>query len=238
MNKLQPNTVIDLFVASLTGLAAYYKSTQLAVPKSIHRQGEYNRLAGQTLLAAMTYWEPFASELAIAIINRDSEPYALDMERRVRSSVKDRFGDFVSTHTSVSLPTHLTYSDISSLIDPRGENLEFKDCEDMLDKASRWFADPYRAKFLALDPADMKALDAARKIRNYIAHNSSRSWKEMNKALATVHRGHAGNAGLGRASRQVHSTGYFLQQTPWGQVEPRVLLYCTRLRGIAEKLKT
>jgi hypothetical protein len=100
----------------------------------------------------------------------------------------------------------------------------------MVNRAQHWLAPQYSAKFAKLSTNQLLVIDAARLLRNCIAHQSQRSYDEMNKALRALP-----NVdplwNLRRGSNRVHSVGAYLKTSVVGK--SRTELYLDEFRALA-----
>jgi hypothetical protein len=208
-----------------------WERTQIALASS---DLELRKVASlDAFLRIAVGWEGFRSRWHIAVINRDSSAYRVDVERRFRASVKGGKFSELEPFVHVGLPAQLSMTTVQRLLDPLGRNISF--CDKWTDRAGTELATHYAAKVRALSPADLLLVAACEKIRNAVVHRSPSSVGEMNTALAVLDP--TVDAGLVRTSR-VTETGIaaYLHARPL--TERRVEVWHQRLRDVAGKLRT
>jgi hypothetical protein len=233
MRKLNPDDFRRLFVSEAGELMDHFTRVSSSLTGSPHEKKDTTQLASTTFLALYVTFERFLSGLFLAYINRDSSSFSPDLANRVLSSVVDRYGQAVVSHTTFTIPNHLSYAELLDLIDPHGWNLTFNDATQIMQRAQSWLAPVHRTRVLSLTNDDCALIDTARSIRDYIAHQSPASRAKMNQMLLTVS-AHGGNPHLARAQYEVLSVGAYLKALPVNIT--RLEIYVDRLTEIAQKL--
>lgn len=189
-------------------------------------------VAESSLLAAAVLWEGFITDLFVAHINRDSIQLSSTLKKRIEQSVEQKFGSHVLQRVKVSFPDHLPEREVRSLLDPTNYNLSFESASKMIERADKSLPASVAGKFRALSPADCAAINAWHDIRNFLAHRSGSSKKEMNDTLTKPDL----QNDLRRNMHKVHSAGAFLKATPMGTQKWRVEHYFDAMKTIAQKL--
>jgi hypothetical protein len=160
-------------------------------------------LVDASLLTAAVMWEGFLHELFVVYINREPSRLGRALETAITQSVQDKRGGAVSTHVRLDWPKHLTRATVIEILDRDDRNVSFKTAADMVQGAAEWLGTKHANKFKALTNGDRAAIDAWRSVRNYPAHRSSSSKKEMDSALAAQALG----AGLRRGRHKISDVG-------------------------------
>lgn len=235
MRKIRPNDVIDDFRSQATELLDYFGRLSTALNNTANELSDRSTLAEQTFLNAATAFEGFLSDVFIAFLNRDSSQYQDDVFNRLKSSVKEKYGEWHSLRLSYGKVKHIGAADVKELLDPTGWNVTFKSAEVLKTKANEWLKTSVANKFKALTKHDERVIDTTKAVRDFIAHRSESAKQRMNDTLNAVDKGPP-NRNLGRGAHQVHKAGSFLKAEFSGSA--RVKLYIERLRDIANKLKT
>lgn len=235
MRKIRPNDVIDDFRSQATDLLEYFGRLTTTLKNTTHELSDRSTLSEQTFLNAATAFEGFLSDIFIAFMNRGSSQFQNDLFNRIKSSVKEKYGEWHSLRLSYAKVKHIGASEVKELLDPTGWNVTFKSAEVLKTKATEWLETTVAAKFKALTKHDERVIDSTKAVRDFIAHRSDSAKKRMNEELGDVDKGPP-NRNLGRGAHKVHKAGSFLKAEFGGST--RVELYVERLREIAEKLRT
>ncbi len=235
MRKIRPNDVIDDFCLQAEDLLKYYERLSIALKSTTNELSDRSTLAEQTFLNAATAFEGFLSDVFIAFLNRDSSQYQDHMFNRLKSSVKEKYGEWHSLRLSYAKVKHIGAADVKELLDPTGWNLTFKSAEVLKTKASEWLETSVAKNFTALTKHDERVIDATKAVRDFIAHRSESAKKRMNDTLKCVDK-RPSNRKLGRGTHQIHNVGSFLKKE--FKDSARVEFYIGRLRAIADKLRT
>ncbi len=121
------------------------------------------------------------------------------------------------------------------LIDPKGFNLTFSSTKELLETTQSWLSVKHQTGFASLTHDDKVFMDAARAVRNCVAHQSNSSFDRMNTVLATL--SPAGiYAGLRRGGKKIEDPGAYLKADSDGR--PRAIVYVAFLDRIAKMLKS
>lgn len=229
--KRDPDDEVDHFVAAVGASLDVWERTQRALATSDLELRKVVSLDAFVRIAVD--WEGFRSRWHIAVINRDSSAYRVDVETRFRASVKGgRFGE-LEPFVHVALPAQLSVATVQRLLDPFGRNISFGD--KWTDRARAELPAQYATKVLSLSPADLLLVSACEKIRNAIVHRSPSSVDEMNTALVVLDP--TVDAGLVRTSK-VTGAGIaaYLHARPLS--DRRIEVWHHRLRDVAGRLRT
>lgn len=235
MRKVRPQDVLSEFVAQVDGSLAHYERVLTSLGGTNNEKLDVTLMSRTLLHTVFVDFECFLSDLFVAYMNRDFSQYQSTFEHSVKASASAKHSPWLSQRITFNRPAHMTVDQLAEAIDPTGWNLTFTSTNAMKDKARAWLADPYRAKVLALSAEDERLVDAARAMRNWIAHQSSGSSDKMNDLLADIERGPGtDNHELGRGVRKITSIGAFLKTKL--NHERRVQSYCRRLKEVATSL--
>ena len=179
MRKVDPSDVCDEFRDEIAALRQFSERMSALGPTKTER----SRLVELTFHSAYVNAESFLSRWIIGAINRDSSAYTAFRANSIRESVKSKYSAWDSSKTTYAPPAHIPVADLERLLDPEGWNLTFKDFATFREKCNSWLTAPYLAKINSVPQAVRHALDAAKAIRNCIAHRSKNSFDEMNTRL-------------------------------------------------------
>ncbi len=232
LRKADPDIIKRSFQEQLDELEQFFTRVTSQILGTPNEKADSSQLAQNVFLSACVAHEVMVSDLFLAYINRDPSVLQRDYEKRVRQSVRSSYGDW-ETRVQFTKQQHIPISELPNLIDPDSRNLTFKDVKKMKEKSSQLLSQQYSRRIRNLSKADEQLLDAAKAIRDYIAHRSGASRARMNQLLLEVESS-PDNNGLGRKQNEVHSAGSFLKTKVNGK--SRVVLYFKRLEDIANKI--
>jgi hypothetical protein len=204
MRKLDPDLVRSQFDYDAKSLMAFMGHGRRALQGAEHEKSDISQLASTTFLTLYVAFEKFQSDLFLAYLNRDFSRYQSDIEAKISSSVRKKYGQGVERRTFFTSVKHIRVSDLQGIVDPTGWNLTFRDTGMMKDRATQWLAQDHASRIKGLSDHDARLVDTAKSIRDFIAHGSASSKERMNQNLSTVAQGNH-NQFLGRSVQEVHN---------------------------------
>jgi len=151
----------------------------------------------------------------------------------MHASIEAKFGVWAKNHVRFRRQKHASVAELEEAVDPDGWNLVFKDVAAMKTKADLWLAASHARRVKSLSAHDAQLIETAKALRNFVAHQSASSKKEMNEKLLTIGTG-SPNTGLGRGTNEVRSLGSFLKA--YAGADRRIILYLRRMSAIASKM--
>jgi len=231
VRKADPAAVkksFGLFIDELTG---YLDRMDSAATSTTHAKGDLSRLAETVFFLGFVAFERFHTDLMIAYMNRDFSAYQADLLLSIQESVRDRYDAWAAKRVAFDSDDHVTVSEVAQRVAATGRNLSFSDSAAIKEKGRRWVSSRCGRGIASLSQEDERLIDAAKAIRNFIAHRSDQSKGVMNTALDAVAKKAPANAGLGRGKKRVDSAGVYLKAVKKG--ERRVKTYLLRLKSIA-----
>ena len=211
----------------------YLERTQRALEGDGHEKRDISHLASTTFLFLFVNFERFLSDLFLSYLNRDFSQYQDKLAHRINQSVEGKFGVWAGGRTSFQVIKDIKVTDLEGVVDPTGWNLTFKDGDTIKERAQQWLAPEHAARINALTDHDLRVIDTANSIRDFLAHGSPSSKARMNDALLTISQGHH-NQYLGRGAQLVHNVGAYLKAVFAGQ--RRITIYAERLNDIAGRM--
>ncbi len=234
MRKVDPTSICNDFDTEVSGLGAFLGD----VAGGLDDRGAHDPRLG--ILCELVFhrgyvaFESFISALIIGCVNKDARPFLQYEAHRVDESIATKFSDAHAARTHFQVVKHLSVQEIDALLTSEGKNITFTTAEQMVSKAKQWLPSQYSSKFGKLSKNQLLAIDLSRLIRNCIAHQSHRSFDEMNKALRALP-----NVALlwnfRRGSNKVHDVGSYLKTSIAGR--SRTELFLEQFRNIAGSLK-
>jgi hypothetical protein len=226
MRKINPDDVRSDFDDLLNEVEIFYQNAD----EVLARDKDKTLLVENTLLTCTVLWEGFLSDLFIAYINRDSTIFADHLARSLEENISGKPKIIYDKYCTLSTPAHLKKADLLELLDAEGNNVTFKNYDDIRRHARNWLAPAHAARIQSIGAVQAATVNAWIAIRNYIAHRSKRSLDAMNAALAA---GALHNSGLQRGQNNRHHLGAYLKARPVQNRPPRISMYMTAMRQIA-----
>jgi hypothetical protein len=175
-------------------------------------------------------WEGFVHDLFVAYLMQGKRAFLRSKNLNIMRSVGDRYGDGWLKLVRVRNPLKWTPRLVEALIDPNQRNIVVTSADDLYHRATQLLGS--RAIKFSLNPDDRQLVNFVVALRNYLAHRSKASRKDLYQAAAAfISQGP--NAELFGRLRQVSTylrTGVKVGKTP------RIKVVHARLSEIAGKL--
>lgn len=233
MRKVDPAAVRADFEAASTELIDHFDRIDKAIKAHPKREGDLSLLATQSFLALFVAFERFCSDLLLAYMNRDFTQYQTDLSTRISASIRDKYGSGVAPLVALTTKKHVSVDELEQIVDPTGWNLTFKSVEGLKEYSRRVLAPVYSQRIDSLNAAEARLIDAARSIRDFIAHQSVGAKNRMNAALRTVEAG-GHNRHLGCVGYNVDKVGVYLKAMHVGR--RRLHRYADALLAISKRM--
>jgi hypothetical protein len=178
--------------------------------------------------------ESFISAWFIGCINRDASVCLKFRENAIRNSVGDKFDAKDKSWLSYSPPKHPNVSDLAKLLDKEEKNITFKDYATMERRAKEWLSIPWSSKISSVALDRQVNINAAKAIRNCIAHRSQSSFSEINSVLQNLPNTGT-SALLRRDANAVNIVGVYLKSLQQGKT--RVEIFLDEFTQLANSLR-
>lgn len=231
MRKINPQDVRQDFNQSLVEQLDFFGRLSAFGLAS----GDRKRLAEQVFFVSASLWEGFISDLFVGYVNVDSSTLTAKISNDIAQSTRAKFGTFAASKTAVSFPQHIRAADAAALLDKDGYNVTFPSARKMVAEAGTVLMPAHRVGFVGLSPGDLDAIDAWKETRNCIAHRSESSFERMNAALAKSDLATA-YPQLARGVHAIEDVGSFLDATPVGSTQKRLVQFINTMTTIASRL--
>ena len=230
MRKINPADICDEFRDEI-GTLETFLTDSLAVAYSSRNKSLLAELVFHRAYVAV---ESFLSAWIIGAINRDPSKFIAHRTTAITQSLSDKFSPWDALQLTYSPPAHIAVADLTILVDPDGWNLTFKSFDKLKSKCTDWLTPMYAAKVGAVPNQRQKLIDAAKAIRNCVAHQSRSSFTEMNAHLSALP-----NAGVCRHLRitlnAIGNVGSHLKAAAGGST--RVSLYLQEFKALGTDLR-
>lgn len=234
MRRVDPEAIRRTFDAESDAVLVFYVRTVERILKTPTGKADLSRLSELVFIQAYIAFEGLLADLFRAYINRDPAAFLSETNARIAQSIKDKFGQWHADRLSFSSYRHIASQEIPLLLDRTGRNLTFPSADALQQRAQAWLAPQFAQKFAALRHEDLLVINAAKAMRDFIAHRSAAARATMNAVLAAIPKSPP-TAGLGRGNKRVLSLGTFLK-APLASRGRRVTIYMGLLRSIASRL--
>ena len=183
-------------------------------------------------LSVATLLEGFISDLFVAYINRDPSKFKNQLVSQMIIETTDKYSRKATGFAQIAIAKHLSATEIRSVLDEREFNITFATVDAMKEGAGRWFVEPHRGYFTGLTTAHAAQLVAIKEMRDFLAHRSSASKREMQNALANQNLPLA----LRRGQHNINNVGSFLRARPTPQANYRIQTYLDSLEALGNTL--
>jgi len=184
MRKVDPTALCSDLQKEIDSLLEFYR----AAVDLMRLRGE-NPKKHISLLAEVVFHrgcvavESFLSAWFVGCLNQDAAVYVEWLKNSIRQSISNKCGLCIDTFVEFKTPKHLSRHVVEELLDPEGKNVTFCDLDEMEKRAREWLVPIWASKISGIPRNRKVILNTARAIRNCIAHQSTRSFHEMNEAI-------------------------------------------------------
>ena len=230
---MTPRQVVRSFRLSLREVQEHFDTILAAVPPGPTRVSLQGVLVEQFGLELGVRWEGFIHDLFVAYLLKERRAFWGSKKTSIRQSVTDRFGDAWGRALRMASPPRWTPRTVEALLDPKQKNIVVTSGDHLYERAKALLGS--RAIKFSLDPEDRLLLDFAIALRNYLAHRSKASFKELIRVVSSFTPVGL-NAELSAPMRQL--TTYLRRSSGLGRYPtlPRIRVLYLRMDEIAEKL--
>lgn len=230
MRKINPADICDDFQDEIVTLETLLTNSWKVAASSRDK----SFLAELVFHRAYVAVESFLSAWIIGAINRDSSQFISHRTSSITQSVIAKFSAWDASQFAYSPPAHIAVADLQTLVDPDGWNVTFKSFDQLKSKCADWLVAKHKNKVHSVPIQRQKVIDAAKAIRNCIAHQSQSSFTEMKHILSGLP-----NSGVCRHLRTtvnaVSNVGSHLKAAAGGST--RVQMYLQEFRELGINLR-
>lgn len=232
MRKIDPAGVCADFLQELDALELFYEAGIEAFAGQSSVGKNLSVLSEVVFHRGYVAFEAFVSAYFVGCVNRDASKFIAERTSRLTESLKSKWAWDIA-YIAYSPPRHPSVTDVAALLDPEDRNVSFRDCATMVEKAQIYLTPAHADKFKAISETQYKVVDAAKAIRNCVAHQSRVSFAHMNECLRDLPC--TGNAALlRRPVRSVGNVGSYLKSVQRGR--RRVNVYFDEFRELTRLL--
>ena len=227
MRKIKPDDVKKSFIQLISSVENFYSTAE----NVLSTDKDKTLLVEITFISSAVLWEGFLNDLFIAYINRDSTEFAAHLGRSVGQSLEGKPKRIYDNFGRLSVPAHMDKATISNILDEQGQNITFRNYDEIQDRAKIWLSSNHRQGIEGLNAREKTTIDAWISIRNFIAHRSKSALDQMNDSLA---KGALYNSGLRRGQNRVNRIGAYLKAKQ--SRGSRLQLFIRAMKATAEKM--
>lgn len=235
MRKVDPNSIIDDFTAQVATATFEWQLIHDALPSS--PVSLRRRVAADSFLTLAVAWESFFSDWWVGAINRDASTFMATTEKELRDEALRTFSlqatDLASTLVSKK---HLSVGEVRRRLDPQERNIVFHGHEERQQRAKRDLAGANRVKAHAISESDWQSVEAARAIRNLLAHRSKSARDYVDTVLREQHLMPA-LQWTGQRRLSVAGAMRYLATKRTNDADLRVVTFHMKLADVAEQLR-
>ena len=229
MRKINPSDICDDYRSEIGDLETFWEDSQKVTTSSRNK----SLLAELVFHRGYVAVESFLSAWIVGAVNRDSSQFLQHRKNALTQSVSSKFSSWDVAHFSYSPPTHISANDLKTLLDPDGWNITFGSFQKLKERCADWLAPSFLAKIDSVPAQRRKIINAAKAIRNCVAHQSESSFREMNNQVSSLP-----NSGTCRHLRtsvnSVSNVGSHLKAAAGGKT--RVELYLQEFKRLGSDL--
>lgn len=138
-------------------------------------------ISEQVFISMAAAFEKMITDLFLTFINSKSQQFISHKRDQLTKHINE-FKEY-SLYMDVNLPKNLNMQQVINLVTPDEDNIKFGDVKALQQKAKQWLVNEHRKRFTTLHNDDVLLINAMKKIRNYLAHRSSRSLRSMIELL-------------------------------------------------------
>lgn len=220
--------IYDKFKSEVLRNIEAYNDLLKAIDKKINENFLHSMIATQLAFTILSLWEAFLSDILLSYIVKNPNKMFGKMEERVNQSIKDKFGNEILKCVIFKVKKHLSWHTLLHMIDSKGSNITRSEPTDFTQLANDYLTGRYARKF-TLSQKDNEFYSFVKKIRNYLAHGSLLSKKELVIVIQTMETPE--NSFL---KGNIGRIGPYLKENISGK--QRVLLIAERLIKVSEQL--
>jgi hypothetical protein len=234
MRKVDPIDVCDQVKERLTELLEFYDTGWAAFETQPHAATRCSSLSELVFHRAYVEVEAFLSAYFIGCINRDATTLIAFRRSQIQTSIRAKYSQTSVDYVSFEPPAHPSVAVVTGLVGGSEYNLTFTSYQKMVERAAEWLAPQWAGKIGAVTVERQRVMDAAKSIRNCIAHQSKASFDSMNEALLALP-AHGVCGQLRRRVRAVNSVGAYLKARQNGM--SRTAIFLGEFKCLADALK-
>ena len=243
-----PNRYLDNFKYQVKNAKDRYQRLEQSLDSSHESNDTKKGVAEDSAFRLGVLWETFQGDWFVAAISRNSSAFVGEMQGQLHKAVSDKWARDVIEMKSpgaLTIPNRPTLHQIEKMLDPQGFNITFTDHAQWLRSAKRYLVGEHLAAVsrVAGDTESTSLLHLVKKMRNHLAHASTGSKEEFNKAARTRSTGErigltgSANNALTRDDRGVADLGKYLRAKVEQNGPRRLEILHERIVQIAEFLR-
>lgn len=243
-----PNKYLDKFQDQVASAADRYRRLEHSLEASAESDETKKGVAEDSAFRLGVLWETFQGDWFLASISRDPAAFVGRMQGELNAAVDSSWARGViemMNPGALTLSPRPTLRQIEKMLDPQGFNITFVDSKAWKKSAEKHLQGDYvtAVRRVADNVEAASFLHLVKKLRNHLAHSSTGSKEEFNKAAkARAANGRVGLTGaandpLKREDRGVSDLGKYLRVKPRQNGPRRVEIIHERLSEVSELMR-
>lgn len=243
-----PNKYLDKFQDQVASAVDRYRRLEGALSASGESDETKKGVAEDSAFRLGVLWETFQGDWFLASISRDPTAFVRGMQGELNAAVNSNWARAVietMNPGALTVSPRPTLHQIEKMLDPQGFNITFVDSKAWKKSAERHLQGDYitAVRRVADDLEAASFLHLMKKLRNHLAHSSTGSKEEFNKAAkARAVKGRIGLTGvandpLKREDRGVSDLGKYLRVKPRQSGPRRIETLHDRLSEVSELMR-
>lgn len=222
------------YIEMIILLKDYLNDSLTNLKRSQHKD-KYSSILCETVFhRSYVVWELFISDYLLFAINEDSSYFIKDRENEILNSIKTKFGEWDNNRIEFKKNKYFNIDNLKLLLDQNGENITFKNFNDLENKFNRLTNPLIHKKLSSINQEEKELINCSRLIRNLLAHQSKKSFKELNNFFEKLRKDNIMNNFTERVS-SIKNIGAYLKVKKGSEI--RVVSYINNFISIMEKLK-
>lgn len=226
MSKITPQNIVSKFTRRTQSAIVHHEELLADIHSRKHQATLKTMSAEQFVFNIAVFWELFLNDILVSYLMKSPRQFSKNLENRINKSIKDKFGSMASSMVEFKMPRKLSTRKAALLVDPKNFNISIESAERLIRFANDSLASRH-ARLFSLDKNDTEFVDFVFAIRNYLAHRSDASRKQLKRSISPLS---GVNSNL---NDSVSRVGFYLKKDIGG--ENRSILIGRRMIDIANK---
>jgi hypothetical protein len=175
----------DKFCARVEKSIAHHDELLAAVQGKLRQAALETMLSEQFAFNVIVLWEVFLSDLLVQYLSMSPSRYTKDLKGRLLQSVKEKFGHPTAQFLRFSPPNKISVAQTRAMVDPKEYNITITSADALSRRANELLEAKY-ARLFTLNAEFAQFVNYIIAVRNYLAHRSTSSRKQLKTAVAAL----------------------------------------------------
>src|SRR5713101_5956457 len=138
MRKINPTSVASTFCKDIDAMIDYYNRCEVAFKGRTTKKSDMSLLSETVFLSASVAFEGMLSDMFLAYVNKNSEPFIMAKEREIKEKIESDYGCWYSSKISIGKNKHIKVKELYPLLDPKGYNITFNNARNMVVRSKKF----------------------------------------------------------------------------------------------------